>query len=572
MSNVKSDKKNKLKTRAPRPPGERVHSANPPPHRPGLYRFVYASTLSSVFTLLLLCSLFFQGVSVVFANEASAETQEVSNPPSTIETDSSSEIPNDTEEVMVPDGVVDVPLPTPVEVIDQSASPEASVVVEESMSDSEPIRETTMTTSEIATTSATTEQEDMSASSSIDTKVDDEGFTESLEDVETTSNTESEAAVERTEVTPPSVSEDEEDESLGTTTVAETASELPPEGPLLAEPVTTTYSDSGYMFSDGQCTKLATGSFYCHEMSPETLRDALFAAPDEDGDMEIFLVRDGVQSQITMNLVDDAAPFYDQNSETIVWHRSVDDRYQIMVYDLETGEETQLTGDSTNNMEPNRQGKYLAWQRWIDTNWDIILFDGERETRLTRTTAHDLAPYIHGSLVVWNRVDDGGGRSIEMYDVEAETYVTVDDPTGLSVANPRMVLVYDQLHPNGDIVTRGYDMLAKKFIALDTLPRELPDELPESEPTSETRALIQIKPSVKGDEVVNDEVTTEDPPTEVGSGDSVDDLTLDLTVPLETSEASATSTNQVTLTDYDLIIEPYVATDAVSDGVQTSPQ
>ena len=150
-------------------------------------------------------------------------------------------------------------------------------------------------------------------------------------------------------------------------------------------------------------------------------------------------------------------------------------------------------------MEPNRQGKYTVWQRWVDGGWNIVLNDGDSERQLTKTTSHNVAPYIHGSLVVWNQHDQVNDRTIEMYDLQTSTYVSIEDPEGMSVSNPRMVFVYDSVHANGDIVTKGYDMLAKKFIDLDTLPRSLPEELPESDPTDETRALIQNKPGGKSE-------------------------------------------------------------------------
>ncbi len=340
-----------------------------------------------------------------------------------------------------------------------------------------------------------------------------------------------------------------------------------PFGPALDVPVSVNFSDSGFTFSKDECTELASGSFYCLEPRENVLEDALFAAPDMDGDLEIFLVRNGAQTQVTDNFVDDAAPFFDQNSETIVWHRLIDDRYQIISYDLASGEEVQLTKSGGNNMEPIRQGRYTVWQRWVNNNWEIILHDGTKEVQVSHASAHDIAPYIHGSLIVWNRYGATGEKTIEMYDIASETYVTVDDPEGMSVTNPRMVLVYDQMHPNGDIVTKGYDMIARRFIQLDTLPRELPDEIPASEPTSETRALIQSKPTVKSDEVVQGEPTTGgEPPLPDLPATSTDPLTLDM------SQATATpliDTPSPELSSFDLVILPL---DIDDTGATTSVQ
>jgi len=334
------------------------------------------------------------------------------------------------------------------------------------------------------------------------------------------------------------------------------------------ETISYTQSDTAFSFNKDECTRLASGSFYCLKPQANQLEDALFSAPDEGGDLEIFLVRGGTQVQITNNNMDDAAPYYDQNTDTIVWHRLVEDRFQIISYDVEKQQELQLTQTSENNMEPTRQGDYTVWQRWVDDGWNIILLEGDKETQLTKTTSHNIAPYIHGSLVVWNRHSQDGKKTIEMYDIQSKTYVTVDDPDGLSVSNPRMVFVYDSLHPNGDIVTKGYDVLAKKFINLGSLPRELPKEIPPTDSTGETRALIQSKPGVKSEveETINSGTTTPTtiiPPTPPSNASSTESMTLDLTITIA-PVAVVNIVEEITPSEFDIVIEPFIASEATS--------
>jgi len=325
--------------------------------------------------------------------------------------------------------------------------------------------------------------------------------------------------------------------------------------------VNVTHSDSEVVFNKDLCTELASGSFYCQKtIDTQSLNDDLFASPDAEGDLEIYLIRNGEQFQVTDNKVDDAAPYYDQNSNTLVWHRLIDERYQIVSYDIDAGTEEQLTFTSTNNMEPTRQGKYIVWQRWVGSNWDIVLRTGDIEEVISDSSAHDIAPYIHGSLVVWNRYNQKDEKTIEMYDIENETYVTIDDPEGLSVTNPRMVFVYDSLHPNGDIVTKGYDVLARKFIDLSTLPRPLPEGIPHSDSTGETRALIQSKPIIKS-EFENSPLEPEivggpDPlPPEQGNASS-SDFTLDLKDQGTSTPAVQPIEELTPIDEYDLIITP----------------
>jgi hypothetical protein len=465
-----------------------------------LYRFVYGSRLSLSVVLLLLISFSIQSIERVYASE---------------------------------EGVIEnVEAPLEVEVEEQVEAVVISNIEEEETS--VPENADTNTTPEAALTETVAESLDENLAEILPDP-EDEIIEElpSVEEVvvsveEDTENT----SVEEDEVLEPVVesdtndvdvseSADEGSEVLEEEEVATTSDEIVEEGlPVTHEAVSVTQSDSEFSFKKTECTELATGSFYCLQPKENELKDALFSAPDIDGDLEIFLVRNGEQTQVTSNQIDDAAPYYDQNSNTLVWHRLLDDRFQIISYDPESGEETQISRTAENNMEPTRQGQYTVWQRWSNGGWNIILFDGKSEKQITKDNSHNVAPYIHGTLVVWNSRDQNGEKTIRMFDIESQTYVTVDDPEGMSVSNPRMVFVYDSLHPNGDIVTKGYDVLAKKFIDLDTLPRELPDEIPASDSTGETRALIQSKPTVKfeTEESMNASSTPELPlPVEVAT-------------------------------------------------------
>jgi len=262
--------------------------------------------------------------------------------------------------------------------------------------------------------------------------------------------------------------------------------------------VFTVESDTHFSFNKNECTRIEDGTFYCQKQSTENeLEDSLIAAPDSDGDLEIFLVRKGERYQITHNEVDDASPYYDELSNTIVWHRLLNDRYQIMSYDIESAQETQLTQTSVNDMEPARHGEYTVWQRWVENNWEVILFDGKTETQITDSARHDIAPHIRGPLVIWNSQSNDGSQELRTYDINNRTQTTISDGEGVSVSNPRMVVMYEAMYENGDIVTKGFDLVSGKIVPLQALPKQLPEELPDSEPTKEVRALIQNKPEPK---------------------------------------------------------------------------
>jgi hypothetical protein len=272
-------------------------------------------------------------------------------------------------------------------------------------------------------------------------------------------------------------------------------------------------SDSAYSFSKNECTRIEDGSFYCQEREQkEIAEDALIAAPDEDGDLEIYLIRDGEQIQISNNKVDDASPYYDQKSGTLVWHRLINDRYQIISFDPETGEELQLTDGAVNNMEPTRQGEYISWQRWVDDNWEIILYDGQQELQITDSTEHDIAPHIRGAMIIWNSRTNNGDQTLKTYDIVNRTFTTIADSDGVSVSNPRMVVMYEALYENGDVIMKGFDLVTGEIIPLNSIPRDVPDSIPSNDTTGETRALIQSKPTVRDEGVRESNEPLEIPP------------------------------------------------------------
>ena len=298
--------------------------------------------------------------------------------------------------------------------------------------------------------------------------------------------------------------------------------------------VFTVESDTQFSFNKNECTRIEDGTFYCQKQSDITaLEDSLLAAPDNDGDLEIYLVRDGERFQITQNEVDDASPYYDELSNTIVWHRLLNDRYQIISYDIESGQESQLTQTNVNNMEPARNGTYTVWQRWVENNWEVILFDGVTEQQITNSARHDIAPNIRGPLVIWSSQSNDGTQELKTYDIQSKTQTTISDSEGVSVSNPRMVVMYEALYENGDIVTKGFDLVSGKIVPLEALPKKLPTELPDAEPTEEVRALIQSKPEPK--EVTGSDIA----PTSSGNGTSTASTTQSV------AAVTATSTAQV---------------------------
>ena len=334
--------------------------------------------------------------------------------------------------------------------------------------------------------------------------------------------------------------------------LAESVESLPSASSTELPLVHETYSDAEVRFLKRDCVIVDGGAYYCQARSPGSgVRDALIAEPDSDGDLEIFLVKDGEYHQLTYNEVDDAAPTYDGRSQTMVWHRMVGDAYVIYEYDFVTGEERALSRGLHNDMEPSRFGDRIVWQRWVDNHWQIILLQDDIETQLTTAEAHHLAPVIRGEMVMWQTVSGDGEKHIETLDLLTGSFQTINDAESAALANPRMMMVYEAVYENGDVVTRGVDLRTGEIISLKATPAELPEDIPESESTGETRALITSKPSQKeGDSEVDDDPLSTLVPVTSGS----DSLTLDLrAVTSSTSQFSATTSIHIEASD--LLIE-----------------
>lgn len=336
-----------------------------------------------------------------------------------------------------------------------------------------------------------------------------------------------------------------------------------------------TFSGAEIRFDKSDCVQVDDGSFYCQPgASGEAVRDSLVALPDSDGDLEIFIVKGESYFQLTNNSVDDSAPYYDSVSKTVVWHRLLDDRYRIMAFDLESGEEFSLTDGEYNDMEPARHGDAIVWQRWVGDAWQVMLWQDGELTQLTEGVSHHLSPSVYDDLVLWRTVVDSGSKVLESFDIRTGRHTVIDDPEEAAMVNPRMVMVYEAVYENGDRVTRGVDITTGKIVSLGVLPVELPDELPDTDATGEVRALIQAKPGEQElpelDEA--EPVPANDPP----SVDGPLTLVLPSSTPGMANEGephpevvASTSTAALAavpdLVEFDLIIPPATSTQLVAE-------
>lgn len=329
-----------------------------------------------------------------------------------------------------------------------------------------------------------------------------------------------------------------------------------------------------YQFAETECISVGDGSFYCSKAKKANSvvsEDAIFVQPDEDGDQEIFVAVGGKYTQITHNLYDDTAPYFDEISNSIVWQRLTEGRYQIVSYNITSEKETVLTNNTVNDMEPSRSGEYTVWQRWIEDNWEVMLYDGKEEVQITHSTTHDIGAHVKGGYVIWNTNNTRGERLVMVYEIETGLTSEIKDIDGGMVENPRFVLVYDTTHDNGDVITKGYDFESGQVVPLAALPHGMPTEIPEPDSTGEVRALIQTKSANNEEEIVDldtkiatgtiktsDKNASTTPAVELGNVAATSSLlSTEIEEATTTIDMTLDETEVLPLSDFDLIVEPY---------------
>jgi hypothetical protein len=499
-----------------------------------LYQFVFGSTLLKYVVAIMMLFFLMHPVMPAFASEleASPEPSEVSAEPAELVTTepvsegvAESDINDDQlvdSEVLLtevsnevlPDETVSLDAPTP----DES---DVSVPVSTSDDVEDVVPETPSATEEVIT-------------ESIPTPEDSVGEVVSFNDG-AVSNEETEVLT------------DEE----------ETASSTVPEPEFFEVPNTADHTDNLYQFTKQQCVSMGEGAYHCFEAKTESLideRGSLYVAQDADGDKEIYLVTNDREYAITDNKLDDDAPHYDPVSDSIVWHRLVDGRYQI--FDYQDKHETLLSADFENSMEPHRAGAYTVWQSWVDGGWQVVLNDSTSTRVISTSGGQNIAPQVEGDYVIWN-VTDGVTHKVAVYEIATGLVSLIDDEEGARVYNPRFVLVYDTKFDNGDVITKGYDAETGDVVPLAAAAPAMPEELPESDQTGETRALLQNKSPSRDDstEELDTSESANTTPLATTSAETLEEngevLIPDISI--------ATTTPNLPLTDFDIIVEPFLS-------------
>ena len=383
----------------------------------------------SVFASVLLLVLILLPLAPVFANETEQPSEVAVEPVAPIpETTEQSEpaipeVPTE-EEVLIP-------TTSDIDATSENEEPTDEVSVGSDESEIAPEVEATEATS-------TEESDDVLDD---ETSSEDETSDQATSTTETSTTTEIEEISEEPIVVPDTPPEEELTEEASTTEPEVVVVATTTESSVSVN--TLTNDNNIFSFSKSECVGVGDGSFYCTNATTSPLvagMDRVFSAPDSDGDKEIYIEKGGVLTQITSNQLDDDAPHYDESSNSIVWHRLVNERYQIISYDVAEALEEQITNDRYNNMEPSRYGDITVWQGWVGNDWEIMLMEGDDISMITDNTTGDVSPRINGNYIIWQAFEDTAWR-VKVYDRDTKEIDTIADADGASVDNPRLEIV-----------------------------------------------------------------------------------------------------------------------------------
>ncbi len=144
-------------------------------------------------------------------------------------------------------------------------------------------------------------------------------------------------------------------------------------------------------------------------------------------DIYMYNLTTGGESQITSDTADQSYP--DIYGNKIVWTDSRNGNDDIYMYNLTTGQTTQITTNTADQENPKIYGNKIVWSDLRNISFDIYMYNltTGQTTRITTDNADQGLAAIYGNKIVWR--DDRNGSSNEdiyMYNLTtgAESQIT----------------------------------------------------------------------------------------------------------------------------------------------------
>lgn len=172
-------------------------------------------------------------------------------------------------------------------------------------------------------------------------------------------------------------------------------------------------------------------------------------------------------TRVTSNSYQDCFPLISGNY--VVWQAYIDTDWEIFLYDIATGITTQLTNNNYDDLSPQTDSHYVVWQGFQDGEWEIFLWDNVDTKMLSDRGAEDVSPQIANGFVVWTSEPFGddfvGPSEIILYDAGAQMTAvlseSVDPDNTLNDSAPRInneVVIWAQDCSQCDSTVYMYDI------------------------------------------------------------------------------------------------------------------
>jgi len=153
------------------------------------------------------------------------------------------------------------------------------------------------------------------------------------------------------------------------------------------------------------------------------------------------------------------------DGESIVWMgQEGGSNWQIFLYDIISGETTQLSNSSSNANPRISKGK-VVWEGWADGGWQVFLYDTIRVTQLT-SEGISVNPGIDGEYVVYGTKESGVWKTVAYSLLEKKT---ADVTVGEGAKRPKTKdgKVFLPLPEGGE---KEFPLTLDDFFLLDLVP------------------------------------------------------------------------------------------------------
>jgi beta propeller repeat protein len=224
--------------------------------------------------------------------------------------------------------------------------------------------------------------------------------------------------------------------------------------------------------SDGAERQITTHS--SNQRYPVISGDRIVWEDARNGNFDIYMydLSTGTETQITTDSLGTVVPLPSISGDRLVWSDERSGNEDIYMYDLSSGYEQRITMDPGPQKGPKISGDRIVWMDNRYSNWDIFMYDLSTgtETQITTNTGNQNWPAISGDRIVW--MDQRNGNlDIYMYDISTRTELPISTNSATQqdpeISGDRIVW-WDNRNISGVWDTYIYDLSTRTETRLST--------------------------------------------------------------------------------------------------------